>query len=1016
MDFKSKEKKEVDVIDTRESQKTDLQDNSRLKNPGGLLPEEYNTGIKGKKEEDNPDPHEVQKEIRQNLDKEKEKNAEDILIQGKEEKNEPIKIGGRKSIINETDVTREIQPAMEYVSGEKMSSRVKKELADDAQTQIRLQGMRQLVVDFTSQCGDLSRDVNADMAKYTDMDKNSVTFTEVLNSYSTAMQYLNQFLQGSVLNLDIAVTLLLRVSQAARDYYDTHRGHRSTTKGKERKDIAVRLNDRIAELFIRLREIGTPIPEGQDEVLERHPTREEKSLSETRMNELSGNYVRWVEKISKNVTDTPEEKLRQRLNILEAYEPHLTNYRRSHDPDNVPAGYRYLLREYDRLRTEESVIKWAREHDRVPANAGLEATGYKPVSSVIMDHVNAADYRNVTEQKLDKDRIDAGLTSRQLEAINQIDRWFIRNSNNGGLAGKLTGRLKNRHDYIVSALLNKTKRERLHIYYLIEKGTRKHPSALDLGMSQTYIPNFDAFRDVMLTTRFKFIRHLNGSYVLIHKLSEAMNITRLYQEELSTIGRIATESGEELPEDAGLKQAARDRKKALNKVYVKALEYQELLIRAEHSSGAEHRQVKAGIPEAADAVKAALNELLKSNEALRDDGDDNQADALKEKVPNRSANNVKGAAVHLNLMNKVTKFGGTKLAMIHKVSRDWLNVPWNLDAGRWTDITLWAGNIGAATSVVGSLLSGITNVYNLVQNGSDMTAVNYTEVISATLNSFASGALGVMKGTEAVQKAGLYAEKIVNGSNDALKEALKSSTAVQTLGYATAGVNIGIGALKMAGALRDGSHASSASRYFKNKQAPRIKGAPIDYSREARASRYEEKMLKLSEAVRGKKKTSAGLKMATGATAIVGLTIPVIGWIATTVGLGLSGMAKGLSVAQQKKLQEKMFDSYFELNSIQEKVHAQLQTNGRYVKDYKALRSELRKKVAAIAGYGSIGSACNHIAREYAIIAHSKIFDEDVPADEKKAYKNLVESFGLSVNYKKQRPTIDTIAKKMSGR
>lgn len=120
---------------------------------------------------------------------------------------------------------------------------------------------------------------------------------------------------------------------------------------------------------------------------------------------------------------------------------------------------------------------------------------------------------------LDSDKVDISLTEEQHAGIQDIDRWLIRN------CFKRKGPVS-----FINQILGMSERERLAMYYVLENKTRHSANMFDMISAQAqYIPNIDAFRDVMKATKAKVHRYVMGDQFYWDKLADAYRLVRGYK-------------------------------------------------------------------------------------------------------------------------------------------------------------------------------------------------------------------------------------------------------------------------------------------------------------------------------------------------------------------------------------------------------------------------------------------------------------------------------------------------------
>lgn len=107
------------------------------------------------------------------------------------------------------------------------------------------------------------------------------------------------------------------------------------------------------------------------------------------------------------------------------------------------------------------------------------------------------------------------VTDAQKAGLNAIAQWMYRNS-------------KEKHRAFINGILRKSDREKLYMYYLIEKKRRKNATPADFYNSQAenYVPNLDAFKDQMVASKLMVWKRLKmGGKIYWSKLEDAAHVS-----------------------------------------------------------------------------------------------------------------------------------------------------------------------------------------------------------------------------------------------------------------------------------------------------------------------------------------------------------------------------------------------------------------------------------------------------------------------------------------------------------
>ncbi len=111
--------------------------------------------------------------------------------------------------------------------------------------------------------------------------------------------------------------------------------------------------------------------------------------------------------------------------------------------------------------------------------------------------------------------VDNTLSAATMMGVREIDRWMLRHMHETGLT-------ENDKFAFVSMMLKRPARERLYMYYVIEKQRRHKPMASDVVESQlSYVPDKDAFVKQMKMSFIRIFRRAANGSIYWDKLSDA---------------------------------------------------------------------------------------------------------------------------------------------------------------------------------------------------------------------------------------------------------------------------------------------------------------------------------------------------------------------------------------------------------------------------------------------------------------------------------------------------------------
>lgn len=134
---------------------------------------------------------------------------------------------------------------------------------------------------------------------------------------------------------------------------------------------------------------------------------------------------------------------------------------------------------------------------------------------------------------------DNTLSAATMEGVRKIDRWMLRHMHETGLT-------ENDKFAFVSKLLQLSARERLYMYYIIEKGHRHEPMVSDVVESQlSYVPDKDAFASRMKMSKLRLFRRAANGSIYWDKLSDAYSQLPAVRDTIKKYSKIdqnATES------------------------------------------------------------------------------------------------------------------------------------------------------------------------------------------------------------------------------------------------------------------------------------------------------------------------------------------------------------------------------------------------------------------------------------------------------------------------------------------
>ncbi len=821
------------------------------------------------------------------------------------------------------------------------------------------------------------------------------------------------------------VEAMTRLSETAHIYYDTHRGMRNTQKGKNRKEASTLIRNLTDHFFddmdIKLNNEGL-IPAVKREGY----TEKEGKQARSRLSELVKQYGKWKKHFAYNEADE-RANVKAKADLFAVYERDMDIYRSLYrkNPEKMVPDIAYIIKEARYYKVQNRVLKSFEKSGIVERD---------PVYDLATKHVDRMDYKK-PEEELSPEETDRDLSKEQLMAIERIDRWFIRNYNNGGIVGRPLN-IKNHHGEIVLALMSRTKRERLFIYYLIETGARKDPKVFDAYASQTeYKPDIDKLKRQMVASKIKLMSRLVGGYVYMHKLSEALQINRDYKELIKDSARI-TRMEKEGTDGSELKDPLEIRSLMLKKAYISCKNYKEKAEECSRAKEKERAGLEKQVAEAEKQYKKDFEALLaaddavgeaeskygqsgekgeKSGDRLLNREDDNKGE-FKSNLDTYAVAGEKGGEFTAAGINAVVGTAG--LLSGRRGSNSW-----HLSDSSIAKVSKYShGYTASAISGLGHAMAVMYGIYNLYENGAKMHAGDKAREVAEMLSSGADSYISYRTGVELVGKYARSAGEVKKS------RAVEVSGSLKTASFVTSGVGLMIDTYNLTAGVLDCNNANNAAYYLDKKleKAKSLKDAPENETEEQKEerlkkrkeARYDRDMLKLADLMSGHKVKYSGLQAITNISSMLGVTVPGIGVVLSAAGAVGGIVVSILNAVDMGNIQEAMFDRYFHFDEFMEKVKERMAEKGRKIHDEKEYRNRMRRKLAAAAGYGDMTAAADQISKRYADQVCEKLFSgkEVLEEDEKKGYIELVKAFGLPYDEEKKIPDAKLLARRMSGR
>ncbi|MBQ7677939.1 MAG: hypothetical protein IJT32_06870 [Lachnospiraceae bacterium] len=581
-------------------------------------------------------------------------------------------------------------------------------------------------------------------------------------------------------------------------------------------------------------------------------------------------------------------------------------------------------------------------------------------------------YKNVPKD--DKEE----LSSEQLKGINEIDRWMIRNFQNGGLAGLILPFVKNTDGELVARILSLSKRERLHMYYLVEMERRRDANISDVGISQNYVPSLDGFKNQILATELKFWKRATGAYTYMHKLTDAYHVTMQYRKEVNAITAVERKEqkkGANAPEGGA---PDKEEEKILSQLveFKHALEAYRDDLKAKQN--AKSKREKAVAESKVNESRAYCERLA---EQLRTDDSGTARDEVYMNKKERKETEVKEVASNYSIFTKLPNLLDKKL----------------LDGAFQT------GTEGAV-----ALLGAVTSTITLIGTGAQMSneerAEKSLQIIQSTYT--------------AVEKGLMLTSKFFEGA----KGLTAAADAVHDLaGGVGVVISTGVAVSQLLAADKMRTYGGKAGDYFKQKREKLEKqGKDKLTKQQKRELKYEKNMMKLQQDLTDRQMTKAIYSSVGAGIATVGLMVPGIGQVTQVAGAIISIVGSIHDIIKVGKLQTTLFDNFFNLDALAEKVVARRYKNhmnnahNQVNEPKERVKAALRSRIAAYAGFSNMKVAAEFISSKFARLIREKLFNKGTDPAEKEAYITFVKALNLRYNEEKGLPDEHTLVRKMS--
>lgn len=832
------------------------------------------------------------------------------------------------------------------------------------------------------------------------------------------------------------VDAVVRLSECAESYYDTHRGYVFHDEGKQRKEDANGIRSATNIFFQHTKmsmdnKVNTFASSAAQKEKDAVYYKVDKSDVKRRLNQLAGLYKDWAKNFAKQ-EGSERERIKEKLALFQPYEREIRIYRNTHPEikDKTIAG---IIALYDSYRLKENVLSRMEKKDEVIAKALKDPVkeALKKREQDRLDHEE--------EKELDKKKVDATLTSKQLEAIARADRWFLRNFENSGVFGKIFG-MKNHHAEIVTQLMSKSKRERLFIYYLIETGARKNPQVYDAYQSQYgYTPNIKKLKDTMLASKLKFKAHLTGSYVYMQKLSEAMQINRDYKSLIESTVDIkqnieaAKKERKAKPsliiDDSKEKKVdvVKERQKLLGEFFLLNLDYkkaaEEYLKEGNKKKKAAKQREMLNVGTECEKLRKRLFEVddeLKNKNNILDD---------QYKTELKKTHSSKGSSKSKDFMSytkEYTKWPKKFVSDGAKLTKEANGLSWNLSKSELAKFNFLAKDItGGSLAFIGNSIGLLSAVLTYVDQAKDLTNADRVANLLDIFQKAADSSLSAYKNYEGISQ-------FLTNTSAVIEKGVEISNGVQVAGALVSTAGVAYNGYKAISGLFDMHNSTNATKYFNQKRKAKlvelkkkIKDKSItdeQLRKEVREARYDANMAKLAEKISEHKTIYATANMTLSTIGLVSLVLPGIGPIIAS-GIGIVGEI-ATSVIKTKHMhgiRKELFDDYMSVTSAYQDAEKMLGDKKRKIRNPEKFKESLRRRLAAQAGFSDLSNAADEISKDYGNYVYKRLFNTPdnggaANAEDKAGYIQLVKALGLRYEEEDKKPAAKLIAKKLAGR
>lgn len=805
-------------------------------------------------------------------------------------------------------------------------------------------------------------------------------------------------MQGFLLKLDNKIDTdeglldLFTLSEACNHYYNTHL-EAGGKKADARKQIVMNIQRKISAACA-----AAAGGQAKKAPVTAEQVRKRKKGASENVKRLSEYYAAFSKKIGEDVVGSPEEKLRRRWNVLRSCEEDIRIYRYTHTDDSkISPEVLHVLNDYENIRPQIMFL------DKLEEAGAHKALFENKTAKDVLEKTYRTEGKELPSKVTgSKDKGREELTDEQLAGLSEIDTWVVRNFNNGGYMACFGG-TTDRSD-IIHSLLSLSRRERMYVYYLVEKRERVNPSMEGFGVSQTsYVPDVKAFKSRMIANKLKFYSRFSGGYIYWNKISQAMAIATRTRPLLQTAEENAKilKKKEDLISDDGLIKNIRlrdehqddkddqiqkdnklEQKQNLQLLYTSLQSGKELLDKIRKEKKADK---KRQLEDRLKAVRQKAGEALAALQELDEKIEKKNLKAISESVEGAGVNKAsKKADVKQYLSGMPGDIGGITLKTGNLIKEQVLGFSKETSDSILSVLAPGNATLGAINSVIGFVFSAIA----LVDGAAGMSWMEITE----------SG-LGLTASLAGVASKGAGFVKLFTGADNVLTGKTYAS------------------GLIVADLALQGVHITTMTRdeYHRMKASQKLKKLIKDKKIRGKKAEFAINMNRLQDRISDSRAKTSFTKLAlSGAMVSTLFVCPPVAAVIAAVGF-VGGIVNRVVENRRKRANKYyLFDKHFKIEEQADELIKEKKV--KETVDKETLMSQLRRRVASSVGFASPSDAADAFAKRY---AQKMIELANAGGEESKYYIQQIKGFGLYYRYvgpghKKNRPSAADLAKKIT--